>query len=1565
MSIFAKRLSTLKAGTGIRLTSSSGRTITGIIEENDGVESLSVKITSHVCLKYSQIIEFEENEETSFTNYSAAPSVSSQPVYQYGVPQQYVMPSPVAYQYAVPPMQMVNQNPVPQSPVSGQFPVPPMTVAYQNTVPQSPMEGQYANPQSPVVSQYAVPQPPMAAASQSPDVSQSAVPQSPAADQNAVLQPQCETPSPEAENTAQVTPPVTEEAVSGSSDAVQDEKCEGSEAKNEASVDSAAEIPAEPEEKKQPDNTIHSGTMIKYDFHEGEGIIADADGETICFLSDDITEASTKRKIKKMSLNNFKEMDLMYKVKMMRGKKYAYDIRKPYDTSADNSEKEKTKSEVKVKVLPKENRLDQIYNLINCKKHREAIDSAMLLLCSEDAEEAMRIIIETYRHLAKSDPEDQKRLRKYTDRFSERNFMSDKTYQCLSDAYYSLEDYPKCIELLDRMLECADPSDVSAAVNAHYRKAVCYRAMDDHSSAVKELEIWFDITDRLGSDSYVNMKNNSLYAMIAESYAYIREYRKAEKYADLMPDSSRKKTTLRKINELMRKENDLILSSDSEVYDPASRKALDDAYALYHDVYGTENFELSDEKVVSKIRWFRKNDLYALLTWLTAASRIAVAGNYNDASVNDPDVTVSEAVQSIEKAFSYAFDNPLSESECIYNSGYIIGAFEASHRLIPVCHDGLLISSVLRTMFNAEQDDYYLDDLICAAEVTEFGRKYDVLTNLLNTLRIFYDNTQISLGRCIETDEQGNVDVRLNLKNRSLIKQWYNGVSDNVKNQLEGLIQSAHSEEDESGFNWGIYSIGYTAKEILDRLNGCYDEKGRKYFFIRFLENEEVLLDDDFLPEICGTFCGIEKMNILSRIERHVDTERFTLNERLKQLFSEPKEKHNFRSVRLIKKYASDIKDKKLENSPEFGHYTECMFHDKKCFMTCLSDFELDLDLYESWGTLSAENGDKKKILDLVRVWFRITTLTSDFGFFRTLLSCIREQIEINAEDHGNELMSALVGLTVSQDHSVGEDSKNRIASYIEQKNFKSAEFLLDCIRRKDTVAVEDHSAEPFSYFSEFVSEHAKNYRLVFGTEKSMGEIIKLNSGKQNLEDALVYCSNNQTEDSVRSAGLIRNWIWSDGKEGETISAIEKLMSLIGFDVSEVIADPEAADDKHFMVYCRDSEKTVSHPVPAFGSKTVTDGFRVLCLYGRNKTSDLIQSFKENSEQKPIPTLVLLDYTLNMEVRRELAMAIKQEDKLNNVFLVADRVVLLHLARHYSEDTILKRFLAVTVPFSNYQPYENVSGKKLPPELMTESELMKVQGNGDITAAGEKLRAEAIRILTAPLAYTGIHLSEEILTMILSETECDPVRVRMGGKSLVSVLGNKDYAGYEETDTPYYEVSNVHYLKALSVLKEMTENFAEEPEEEEIAEEPVETENVEESIESEAAEESEETENVEEVMEFEMTEESEETENVEEAIESEATEESEGTEYVEETIESETAEESEGTEYVEEAIESETAEVSEETEIIEESDESETIEFSEETEIAEEEIEFSSEEITDSETDFPEDIMAVAEVGDF
>ena len=241
---------------------------------------------------------------------------------------------------------------------------------------------------------------------------------------------------------------------------------------------------------------------------------------------------------------------------------------------------------------------------------------------------------------------------------------------------------------------------------------------------------------------------------------------------------------------------------------------------------------------------------------------------------------------------------------------------------------------------------------------------------------------------------------------------------------------------------------------------------------------------------------------------------------------------------------------------------------------------------------------------------------------------------------------------------------------------------------------------------------------------------------------------------------------------------------------------------------------------------------------------------------------------------------------------------------------------------------------------------------------------EGIKTSWFALAYTGIHLSEEMLTMILSETECDPVRVRMGGKSLVSVLGNKDYAGYEETDTPYYEVSNVHYLKALSVLKEMTENFAEEPEEEEIAEEPVETENVEESFESEAAEESEETENVEEEIESEATEESEETENVDEVIESEATEEPEETENVDEVIESETTEESEGTEYVEEAIESETAEVSEETEIIEESDESETIEFSEETEIAEEESEFSSEEIADSETDFPEEIMAVTEAGD-
>ena len=76
-----------------------------------------------------------------------------------------------------------------------------------------------------------------------------------------------------------------------------------------------------------------------------------------------------------------------------------------------------------------------------------------------------------------------------------------------------------------------------------------------------------------------------------------------------------------------------------------------------------------------------------------------------------------------------------------------------------------------------------------------------------------------------------------------------------------------------------------------------------------------------------------------------------------------------------------------------------------------------------------------------------------------------------------------------------------------------------------------------------------------------------------------------------------------------------------------------------------------------------------------------------------------------MEERRRLARKIKEEKTFANTFILIDRVILFYLAKHYAENTILKRMLAVTLPFAYYQPFVEQSKIDMPPELFTGREL--------------------------------------------------------------------------------------------------------------------------------------------------------------------------------------------------------------------------------------------------------------------
>ena len=302
------------------------------------------------------------------------------------------------------------------------------------------------------------------------------------------------------------------------------------------------------------------------------------------------------------------------------------------------------------------------------------------------------------------------------------------------------------------------------------------------------------------------------------------------------------------------------------------------------------------------------------------------------------------------------------------------------------------------------------------------------------------------------------------------------------------------------------------------------------------------------------------------------------------------------------------------------------------------------------------------------------------------------------------------------------------IENLINDQNYTSAEYIMSRIPIGDVNAITDYSAEPFGYFSEFISEHATNYRAVRGAGQDIADTIFEYSGKRDLEKALIYLTNNARKETKGGANLIKSWIPRGGPAN--VDLIEKLISRLGFKPVSVRADT-SIDTEAYHVTCRKQIGKVNyvHLIPAFGSKSEQEGFRVLCLYGKYDCDSLMDKFREvNTTAKN--TIVLLDFALNVEERRRLARKIKEEKTFAKTFILIDRVILFYLAKHYAENTVIRRLMAVTLPFAYYQPFVEASKNDMPPELFTgrEAELTSIESpeGASLVYGGRQLGKSAL-----------------------------------------------------------------------------------------------------------------------------------------------------------------------------------------------------------------------------------------------
>ena len=195
-------------------------------------------------------------------------------------------------------------------------------------------------------------------------------------------------------------------------------------------------------------------------------------------------------------------------------------------------------------------------------------------------------------------------------------------------------------------------------------------------------------------------------------------------------------------------------------------------------------------------------------------------------------------------------------------------------------------------------------------------------------------------------------------------KEQYDTLESKVTEELTEIVRICNDMLAEQGIRLGHRECSPCSHRTAGKkMNGTYNTKTRKYFFMDFLRGEDVLLNDNYLPETQSTFCGMPDFHILYRIEQHASKPHPELPERLSEILSNVETKHNFRTARLIKAYGGTWTLQRSGEHKDLAQYGECLKQAKQRFETMFQDFSDELELCESYGTFRTSTGKR------VRSW--------------------------------------------------------------------------------------------------------------------------------------------------------------------------------------------------------------------------------------------------------------------------------------------------------------------------------------------------------------------------------------------------------------------------------------------------------------------------------------------------------------------------------------------------------------------------------------------------------------------
>lgn len=465
--------------------------------------------------------------------------------------------------------------------------------------------------------------------------------------------------------------------------------------------------------------------------------------------------------------------------------------------------------------------------------------------------------------------------------------------------------------------------------------------------------------------------------------------------------------------------------------------------------------------------------------------------------------------------------------------------------------------------------------------------------------------------------------------------------------------------------------------ELMARIDGSYDERSHKYYYMDFLRGNYVLLDEEYLPDMHGKFVDFQEFSMANRVLEHCGSKLMTFQEMLDHIFLQYGD--NYGSAELIMEYLEDYGDKECRDSYDIKASKE---QAQKDAAVRLKNFIEDLELAQSYGQIEETKENKKeKIQKIANEWFEYTDMTQNYGFFKMILKQYKNKIKEEAKVRGETLLKEVESLTTQGImNEIRQKRVKRIQDMIECQNYTVAEDLLARIDSDEPD--EDLEYARQDYLRKFIDEYDYNYTTVANAGMPLNKMV---------------ASRVRNKDDKGAKRLIDNWLSSSG---QLLGAgkVADLLDALGFTGAKVQEPTRIGKYQSYLVTL---PKTIGrnanykHPIAAFGSKAAESGFRVVCLYGKYDADRLMEEFRNIPRKN---TLILLDFALTLPNRRILARKMK-EDASDNVFAVLDRVLLMFLVNNYNVQFINQILMSIMMPFSYYQPYIWDSSKVMTPEI--------------------------------------------------------------------------------------------------------------------------------------------------------------------------------------------------------------------------------------------------------------------------